>query len=74
MRENGALILRSLRPNCTAADLGSEIDKQIPLRGADPDSSQEVPLTEECKKVLMRAKDEEDRLGHRRIGAEREYG
>ena len=51
MRENGALILRSLRPNCTAADLRSEIDKQIPLRQRIP-ASQEVPLTEECKKVL----------------------
>jgi hypothetical protein len=69
MRENGAIILRSLRPNCTAADLRSEIDKQIPLRQRIP-ASQEVPLTEECKKVLMRAKDEADRLGHRRIGAE----
>jgi ketosteroid isomerase-like protein len=69
MRENGALILRSLRPNCTAADLKSEIDKQIPLRQRIS-VSQEVPLTGECKKVLMRAKDEADRLGHRRIGAE----
>jgi hypothetical protein len=69
MRENGALILRSLRPNCTAADLKSEIDQQIPLRQRIP-VSQEVPLTEECKKVLLRAKDEADRLGHRRIGAE----
>ncbi len=54
MRENGALILRSLRPNCTAADLKSGIDKQIPLGQRIP-ASQEVPLTEECKKVLMRA-------------------
>jgi uncharacterized protein (TIGR02246 family) len=69
MREHGALILGSLRPNCTATELKSEIDRQIPLRQRIS-VSVELPLTEECKHVLRRAKDEADRLGHRRIGTE----
>jgi uncharacterized protein (TIGR02246 family) len=69
MREHGALILGSLRPNCTATELKSEIDRQIPLRQRIS-VSVELPLTEECKQVLRRAKDEADRLGHRRIGTE----
>ncbi len=69
MRESGAMVLGSLRPNCTATDLKSEIDKQIPSSASIP-TSVEVPLAQECKKILMRAKDEADHLGHRHIGTE----
>ena len=63
------MVLGSLRPNCTATDLKSEIDKQIPSSASIP-TSVEVPLAQECKKILMRAKDEADHLGHRHIGTE----
>jgi ketosteroid isomerase-like protein len=69
LREDDAVVLRFLRPGSTVADIRAQIERQIPSRERIA-ISVEVPLTEECKKVLMRARDEADHFGHRRIGTE----
>ena len=47
----------------------TEIEGHI-TRGKSLPTSVEVPLTEECKKVLNLAAEEADRLGHRHVGTE----
>ncbi len=50
-------------------DIRSEIEKRITPRDRIPTSS-EVPLSDECKKVLKLAAETADRLDHRRIEPE----
>ena len=58
-----------LGPSSVAAEIRAEIEKQITRR--EPIStSVEMPLTEECKKVLKLAAEESERLAHRHIGTE----
>jgi Clp amino terminal domain, pathogenicity island component len=51
------------------AGICTEIEGYITRRKSFP-TSVEVPLTEECKKVLNLAAKEADRLGHRHVGTE----
>jgi hypothetical protein len=51
------------------AGIRAEIEGHISRRKSLPTSA-EVPLTEECKKVLNLAAEEADRLGHRHVGTE----
>jgi hypothetical protein len=69
IREDQALLRRFLRPTSVAADIRAEIVKQIPPRERIS-TSVEMPLTNECKKVLILAAEESDRLGHAHVGTE----
>ena len=69
MREDPALLRKFMGPTGAAADIRTEIERQIIRREHFP-TSVEVPLTDECKKVLNLAGEEADRLGHRRVGTE----
>jgi hypothetical protein len=69
IREDQALIGRFLRPTSAAADIRAEIERQIPPRERTS-TSIEMPLTNECKTVLILAAEESDRLGHPHVGTE----
>ncbi|MGA9472088.1 MAG: SgcJ/EcaC family oxidoreductase [Terriglobales bacterium] len=66
LREDGATVLRFLRPVCTAAEIRVQIERQIPARERIS-TAMEVPLTQEGKMILNRAKEEADLLGDRHI-------
>ncbi|MFZ0520579.1 MAG: SgcJ/EcaC family oxidoreductase [Candidatus Acidiferrales bacterium] len=66
LREDGATVLRFLRPVCTAAEIRVQIESQISVRERIS-TSVEVPLTQESKQILNRAKEEADLLGDRHI-------
>jgi hypothetical protein len=70
LREDPALLSRFVGPTSIAADIRTEIERQIPPRERIISTSVEVPLTNECKKVLTLAAEEADRLGHRHVGTE----
>jgi hypothetical protein len=69
LREDTALARRFLGPTSVAVDIRSEIERQITLRERIS-TSVEMPLTDECKKVLNLAVEESERFGHRHIGTE----
>ena len=69
LREDPALCKQFLRTTSVAADIRTEIERQI-TRRERISTSVEVPLTEECKKALNLAAEESERLGHRHIGTE----
>jgi len=69
LREDPALQRRFLGPTTVAADIRTDIERQI-TRRERISTSVEMPLTNECKKVLTLAAEESDRLGHRYVGTE----
>jgi len=69
LREDHRLILRLLGKNTTAAEIRSEIEKTI-VRGERVSTSVEIPLSRECKKILMQAGEEAEHLGHPHVGTE----
>jgi hypothetical protein len=69
LREDPALFGRFIGPAFTPADIRREIERLITPRERFT-TSVEVPLTDECKKVLNHAGEEADRLGHRHVGTE----
>jgi ATP-dependent Clp protease ATP-binding subunit ClpA len=69
LREDPELRRRFLGSTSVAADIRTEIERQI-TRRERISTSVEVPLTNECKRVLTLAAEEADRLGHRHIGTE----
>lgn len=66
LREDPLLIRRFLGPNTVAATIRTEIERHIPLRERIS-TSVEVPLTDECKKLLNFAAEESERLAQRHI-------
>jgi ATP-dependent Clp protease ATP-binding subunit ClpC len=68
MRESPALLKRPLGPDADEAQIRAEIEKSIEM-GERFSTAVEVPLTKESKKVLTRAAEEADALGHRPIGS-----
>ncbi len=68
-REDPALLSRFGGPTSIAADIRTEIERQITPRKRIS-TSVEVPLTNECKKALNLAAEESQRLAHRYIGTE----
>lgn len=70
LREDTALLSRFALPTSIAADIRTQIERQITWRERIISTSVEVPLTNECKKVLNLAWEEADRLGHRNVGTE----
>jgi len=69
LREDPVLCREFLGPTSVAADIRTEIERHI-TRRERISTSVEMPLTEECRKVLKLAAEEADRLGHRHIGTE----
>jgi len=69
LREDDALCRRFLGPASGAADIRTEIERQI-TRGERISTAVEVPLATESKQVLNFAVEESERLGHRHVGTE----
>jgi ATP-dependent Clp protease ATP-binding subunit ClpA len=69
LREDLPLVRRFLGPNSVTADIRAEIERQIPSRERIS-TSVEMPLTDECKKILNLAAEESERLAHRQVGTE----
>jgi len=69
LREDPVLCRDFLGPTSIATDIRAEIESQI-TRRERISTSVEMPLTEECKKVLKLAAEESERLAHRHIGTE----
>jgi hypothetical protein len=69
LREDGLMVLRFLQPKTTAIEFRKQIETQTTRRERIP-TSVEVPLTDEAKKVFVRAKEEADKLRNRHIGTE----
>jgi ATP-dependent Clp protease ATP-binding subunit ClpC len=69
LREDGLLASQFLRPNTTAAEFRTQIETQGTQRQRISNAV-EVPLSAECKKILLRAKEESDNLRDRHIGTE----
>ena len=69
MREDKALANRFLRQQGSIESIRKEIEARITIRERIPTSA-EVPLADECKKILHFATEESDRLGHRHVGTE----
>ncbi len=69
LREDRALVKRFLGQDSVAADIRTEIERQI-TRRERISTSVEMPLTEECKKALNYAAEEAERLAQRYIGTE----
>jgi hypothetical protein len=69
LREDPALLSRFVGSSTIAVDIRTEIERQIPRRERIS-TSVEMPLTDECKKVLTFAGEEADRLRHRHVGTE----
>jgi Clp amino terminal domain, pathogenicity island component len=69
LREDPVLCRQFLGPTSVAVDIRTDIERHI-TRRERISTSVEMPLTEECRKVLKLAAEEADRLGHRHIGTE----
>src|SRR5260370_15374883 len=69
LREAPVVWREFLGPSSVAAEIRTEIEKQI-TRRERISTSVEMPLTEQCKKVLKLAAEEPERLAHRHIGTE----
>jgi hypothetical protein len=67
LREDRALMKTFLGPKNAEPEIRAEIERRI-TRGERISTSVEMPLTEECKKILNFAGEEAERLGHRNIG------
>ena len=69
VREDLALTRRLVGPSASLVEIRTEIEKEI-KRGTPISTSIEVPLTLECKKILIKAAEEAERLGNRHVGTE----
>jgi ATP-dependent Clp protease ATP-binding subunit ClpC len=69
LREDRALAKRFLGESSVEPGIRTEIERQITQRERIS-TADEVPLTEECMKVLKLAGEEADRFGRRHIGTE----
>jgi len=69
LREDHALLGRFLGPTSALANIRTEIEKQI-TQCERISTSVDMPLTNECKKVLSLAVEEADRLAHQHVGTD----
>lgn len=69
LREDPPLCKQFLGPTNFATDIRTEIEKQV-TRRERISTSVEMPLTEECRKVLKLAAEESERLAHQNTGTE----
>src|SRR5437879_11271462 len=69
MREDKALANRFLRTHGSIESIRKEIESRITIRERIS-TSVEVPLSQECKRILNCAAEEAERLGHKHVGTE----
>jgi ATP-dependent Clp protease ATP-binding subunit ClpC len=69
LREDKALTNRFLRSHSTVESIRKQIEAHTTIREKIP-TSVDLPLSNECKRVLAYAAEEAERLGHRHIGTE----
>lgn len=69
LREDQALVRMFLGQGDVQAQIRAEIERQI-IRKERISTSVEMPLTDECKKILSLAGEESERLGQRFVGTE----
>src|SRR3981081_4704644 len=69
LREDKALSRRFLRSNELAESIRKQIEEHTPLR-EKTSTSIDLPLSNECKRVLAYAAEEAERLRHGHIGTE----
>ena len=69
LREDKALANRFLRSHGSIESIRKEIEARITIRERIS-TSVEVPLSQECKRILNNAAEEAERLGHKHVGTE----
>jgi ketosteroid isomerase-like protein len=69
LREDKGLLWHFMDAEGSGIDIRGEIEKRV-TRGEGFSTTVEVPLADDCKKILNLAVEEADRLGHPRIGTE----
>src|ERR1700749_3026185 len=69
LREDKALTNRFMRSPSTVESIRREIEKHTTIR-EKISTSVDLPLSDECKRVLSYAAEEAERLGHKQIGTE----
>src|SRR5690242_9724813 len=69
LREDKALTNRFLRSHASIESIRKQVEGHIPVR-EKVSTSVELPLSQECKRVLAYAAEEAERLAHKHIGTE----
>jgi ATP-dependent Clp protease ATP-binding subunit ClpC len=69
LREDKALTNRVLRKYAAVESIRKQIEKHTTIR-EKISTSVDLPLSNECKRVLAYAAEEAERLGHKHIGTE----
>jgi hypothetical protein len=69
IREDETLFARFLRNHSSIESIRKEIEARTPIREKVP-SSIDLPLSDQCKRILAYAAEEMERLNHRHIGTE----
>jgi ATP-dependent Clp protease ATP-binding subunit ClpC len=69
LREDKALANRFLRSHGSIESIRKEIESRITIRERIS-TSVEVPLSQECHRILKHTAEEAERLGHRHVGTE----
>ena len=69
LREDKALTNRFLRSHASIESIRKQVEGHIPVR-EKVSTSVELPLSQECKRVLAYAAEEAERLTHKHIGTE----
>jgi hypothetical protein len=69
LRENKALTNRFLRPHASVESIRKQIEDHTTIR-EKVSTSVDLPLSNECKRVLAYAAEEAERLSHKHIGSE----
>src|ERR1700735_5134525 len=69
LREDKALANRFLRSNGSIESIRKEIESRITVRERIS-TSVDVPLSQECKRIISFAAEEAERLGHKHVGTE----
>ncbi len=69
LREDKALTNRFLRPHASIEAIRKQVETRTPVR-EKVSTSVDLPLSQECKRVLAYAAEEAERLSHKHIGTE----
>ena len=69
LREDKALTNRFLRSHASIESIRKQIEGRTPIR-EKVSTSVDLPLSQECKRVLAYAAEEAERLTHKHIGTE----
>ncbi|HTM16740.1 MAG TPA: Clp protease N-terminal domain-containing protein, partial [Terracidiphilus sp.] len=69
LREDKALTNRFLRSHASVESIRKQIEAHTTIR-EKVSTSVDLPLSNECKRVLAYAAEEAERLGHKHIGTE----